>query len=184
MASIACLGWGSLVWDPRELSIQRCWFDDGPLVRVEFARESNDGRVTLVLEPSGWPVRSLWALIDAEDLEAARRDLGSREGIGEKRWPDLIGSWPGDSPACILGLEEWARARKLDGVVWTALGPNFGEDGKSLENQVLGHLQSLSGTKREKAERYVRRAPRQIDTRVRRRVEERLKWFPSDGDGA
>ena len=183
MASIACLGWGSLVWDPRGLPIQRYWFDDGPLVRVEFARESNDGRVTLVLDPSARPVRSLWALMDAEDVERARRDLGSREEIPERRWSDLIGAWPGDSPACILGLEEWARARNLDGVVWTALGSNFHEEGKSLENQVLRHLQSLCGTKRDEAERYVRRAPKQIDTMVRRRIEAKLKWFPSETDG-
>ena len=183
VANIACLGWGSLVWDPRELPIRRPWLDDGPLVRVEFARESNDGRVTLVLHPSARPVRSLWALMDAEDVEAARRHLGRREQIPERRWADLIVAWPEDSSPCILGLEEWARARKLDGVVWTALGSNFDEEGKSLETQVLRHLQSLCGTKRDEAQRYVRRAPRQIDTVVRQRIEAKLGWLPSDADG-
>ena len=183
MANIACLGWGSLVWDPRDLPVRGPWLDDGPLVCVEFARESNDGRVTLVLDPSARPVRSLWALIDAEDVEAARHHLGSREQIPEIRWPDLIGAWPGDSHACILGLEEWARARKLDGVVWTALGSTFHEEDRSLETQVLRHLQSLCGTKREKAKQYIQRAPMQIDTVIRQRIEEKLSWLPSDADG-
>ena len=183
MANIACLGWGSLVWDPRDLPVRGPWLDDGPLVRVEFARESNDGRVTLVLDPSVRPVRSLWALMDAEDVEAARRHLGRREQIPERRWPDLIGAWPEDSSPCILGLEEWARARKLDAVVWTALGANFDEKCKSLEDQVLSHLRLLFESKRDEAERYIRRAPRQIDTRVRRRIEAELKWSASDADG-
>ena len=174
---------GSLVWDLRELPIRRPWLDDGPPVRVEFARESNDGRVTLVLDPSARPVRSLWAFRDATVVEAARRHLGRGEQIPKRRWPDLIGAWPGESRACMLGLKEWARARKLDSVVWTALGSTLRVEGTSFETQVLRHVQSLCETKRDEAERYVRRAPGEIDTVVRQRIEEELKWLASDADG-
>ena len=121
--------------------------------------------------------------MDAENVETARRDLGSREGIREHRWPDLIGAWPEGSSTCILGLEEWAQARKLDAVVWTALGSNFDKNGDPLEDQVLGHLQSLCESKRHEAEQYIRRAPSQIDTDVRRRIAKDLKWLTWDADG-
>ena len=181
MANIACLGWGSLIWDPRGLPIQRYWFDDGPLVRVEFARRSGDERVTLVLHREAQPVRSLWALMDADSIEMARQHLGSREGIPTKRWRDSIGAWPESTPDGIVGLDDWARAKQLDAVVWTALGSNF-KEGQSLENQVIEHLQSLVGSKRDAAERYIRRAPRQVDTEVRRRIEARLQWVAVDAD--
>ena len=180
--NIACLGWGSLIWDPRNLPVKQSWSDDGPLIPVEFARQSKDDRITLVISPDARPVRSLWTLMDSDCLEVAIKQLKRREGTTK----DNIGSWSKgqDSPAEIPKLSEWARARNLDSVIWTALPPGLKGDGTrqpSVE-EVLKHLRALSGTTRDNAKQYIRRAPRQIDTAYRRRIEAELQWLPIAGD--
>lgn len=159
MAQIACLGWGSLVWDPRELSIRSAWFEDGPFIAVDFLRQSKDGRMTLVLDNSATPVRSLWAQMDA------------------------TGSWSVGSPSPVhmVDLDAWAQARGVQHVVWTALTAKFGgEDRTPGEQEILGYLRGLTGAARDNAERYIRRAPRQIDTPLRRRIVAELNWSPID----
>lgn len=183
MTNIACLGWGSLIWDPRNLPIQRYWFNDGPLIPVEFARQSADGRITLVISPATRPVRSLWALMDSDCLEDAKKHLQLREGTKN---PEHIGNWSKgqESPREIPNLSKWARVRNIDSVIWTKLPPNFndGDNGKPRVEDVLRYLRELTGTARDAAEKYIRRAPRQIDTAYRRRIEAELQWLPKAGD--
>ena len=179
MSVIACLGWGSLIWDSRGLPIQRNWFDDGPLIHVEFARKSQDGRISLVLTVTEKPVMSLWAVMDTTDITTAREALRKREGCNS----DAIGSWViGEpSPKLVLGLPEWTQARSIDAVVWTALPPEFaGGEAAPTEGDVVRYLSQLTGPVRDTAERYVRYAPRQIDTAYRRRIEAVLHWTPTD----
>lgn len=180
MALIACLGWGSLVWDPRELPIQRQWFSDGPFVPVEFARKSDDGRITLVLEASALLVRSLWAVMDCADLDSARHALRKREGIAESKVCE-IGTWTvGDiDPPRISSLQQWAASRGVQSVIWTDLPPKFGtQTNPPTDDQVIEYLRGLVGARLHNAERYIRLAPRQIDTRYRRRIEATLHWTP------
>ncbi len=179
-APIACLGWGSLVWDPRDLPIHRQWFEDGPLVRAEFLRESKDKRITLVLHKDASFVRSLWALMRVASLAEAREKLALREGIKDTRVTQDIGTWSQGSPEvpCIVGLTAWAASRGIEHVVWTDLPPKFADTVNRVptEDEVVKHLASLKGPTRDVAEQYIRRTPRQVDTLYRRAIEAKLGW--------
>ncbi len=176
MTRIAVLGWGSLVWDARELPIQREWFKDGPLVQVEFARQSRDKRITLVLEKNSPAVRTLWAVMDCTNMEDATESLWNREGRPKR---EHICKWSkGErSPDLIHGLEAWIQSRSIEEVIWTGLPPTFNDtENESMLEQILKHLNDLSGAERDNAERYVRKTPRQIDTPYRRMIESSLGW--------
>ena len=183
MTIIACLGWGSLVWDPRELPIQRTWFKDGPFVPVEFARQSDDGRITLVLARTASPVRALWAVLDTTEIKVARKGLRERERIVQKNESKHIDSWSAGqpSPELLPGLPAWAHSRGVHHVVWTALPPKFGDiEQMPTQEQVVQYLGNRTGAQRYNAERYIRFAPKQIDTAYRRDIEATLQWTARD----
>jgi len=183
---IACLGWGSLIWDPRELPIQRTWFKDGPMVQVEFARESSGGRITLVLVPETVSTRSLWAVMDIGELDDAKKKLRERENISIEKYPNGIGSWEkGEpNPETISDLTEWTTHNGVEAVIWTALPPKSPKTKKDgdvpSEEDVVSHLKTLVGRPRDTAEEYIRRAPRQIDTSYRRKIEAEFGWTPEE----
>jgi len=144
-------------------------------------RQSDDGRITLVLDDVASPVRSLWAVMDDSDLGAAREALRKRERIPGNN-STHIGSWSqGDNaPELILDLPEWVASRGVRSVIWSALPSKFeGKNGQTPTcEQVLRYLSGLTGALRDAAERYVSLAPRQIDTLYRRRIEAVLQWTP------
>ena len=178
---IACLGWGSLIWNPESLLIIREWFQDGPILPIEFARQSNDGRLTLVITENAQPVRTLWALMATTDLEIAKKSLLVREKINENNLNTFIGCIKADentTDKTALIIKEWAIKLKLDAVIWTNLPPKF----NSINNQepsleeAIEYLNSLDINKRTTAEEYIRKTPKQIDTSFRRKFELEFGW--------
>lgn len=178
--NIACLGWGSLVWDPCKFVTRGGWLCDGPSVPVEFKRKSADGCITLVIDSDAVRVQVLWSLMPCDDLEQAIDALRNREGLTSKSWRRHIGIWQPstDEPQTIPGLKSWAKDRGLDAVIWTALPAKLDNLSSPSSIQVVQYLKALSGPERQRAERYVRCAPRQIDTQYRREIEAVLGWLP------
>jgi hypothetical protein len=180
--AIACLGWGSLIWDPRLLRVRRPWFVDGPLLPIEFARQSNDGRITLVLVPGRVAlVRSLWALMSVNLLDDALESLRKRENIPEKNAADHVAHWAKGMAAEGIAdrVKSWAEGLGLDAVIWTNLPPKFNQtEDVPSSDQVLAYLRSLDDNSKRNAERYIRLAPPQIDTEYRRNIERDLGWGP------
>lgn len=170
---IACLGWGSLVWNPGDLPLRSQWHSDGPLIRVEFVRQSggDTGRITLVILPSAEEVTSLWAEMDIDDPEAAKESLRIREGRPHRHH---IGLWRRGQidPSSLPGLAEWAASREIHAVVWTDLPPKFqGQEGRVLSvGEVVTYLQALPEEAKTVAIEYIQRAPEQIDTVYRREI--------------
>lgn len=179
--TVACLAWGSLVWNPGELPIDGRWHSDGPGVQVEYLRQSKDGRLTLVLEASASIVPALWARMQSNDLPSAVTALAARENIGPKSTPKFIGSWSKGQtePDLVHGLADWAYTNDIEHVIWTALPPFFdGQQVTATKEQALSYLRGLSGEAKEKSEQYVRMTPSQVRTRYRRVIEETLHWVP------
>jgi hypothetical protein len=118
--------------------------------------------------------------MDTTDVYAAKNALCQREGTQIKD----IAHWEAAEkrPSAIPGLPEWALARGVDAVIWTALPSKFeGKNNRTPQmDEVVAYLRKLAGSMRDNAERYVRLAPRQIDTTYRRKIEAELGWTPLD----
>lgn len=178
---IACLGWGSLIWRPEGLLIQRQWFLDGPMLPIEFARQSNDGRLTLVIKKDAMLVRTLWANMATTDIELAKTSLQIREGISDNRreqWIASVTAKEKTTDSIKQLIQNWAINLDIDAVIWTNLPPKFNDtvDVSPTLIQATQYLCTLDINSRNNAANYIRRAPKQIDTEYRREFEKLWGW--------
>lgn len=178
---IAVIGWGSLIWEPKELDVEPTWHTDGPMLPVEFARVSSRNRLTLVLRDNVPLQPTLWALSHKNTLLEAIKDLAKREETPDSN----IGRWPcqqtgGECKKRVLSIiAEWACHHTLDGVVWTALGPKKPSEGKGVatDQELIEYLHGLvEHDKAAAAKEYVEKAPSQIQTPLRARIGRELGW--------
>lgn len=179
---IVVLGWGSLVWGPRNLRIDGEWHTDGPSLPIEFAGVSKDGRLTLVLFPSAEKVQVLWNYMNTGDLGEAIENLKKRE----RTRTECIGFVEINNgsyrcnviPDITSDIKQWAKEKSIDAVIWTDLPSNFTEKTKQefTDNNVIRYLENLPPEAKEKAKEYIKRTPHQVQTRMRKVIEERLGW--------
>lgn len=63
---IACLGWGSLVWNPGDLPLSGEWEKDGRHCQLSLRVNWVANRIMLVIADVPEAVTSLWALLKAD----------------------------------------------------------------------------------------------------------------------
>jgi hypothetical protein len=181
---IAVLGWGSLIWSPRNLRIKTKWRSDGPRLPIEFARISRDGRVTLVILPRAKKQAVYWALSAFDDLGKARQNLKEREGSESKdiHWFTAKGETAADIPETVIrSVRSWLRShQQVNAVIWTGLTTNWQEKRgqKFASKDAVRYLKELkpdrdgAETTFNRAQEYVKNAPSLIQTRVRRAMQQ------------
>lgn len=176
---IAILGWGSLIWQPKELKYDKAfgWKQDGPFLPIEFARISKNGRLTLVITPNGTQVQILYALSDYRTIEEAVLDLAVREGSGRKSigyYNKQKDEFSPDDFKYKTEIKDWIVQTDFDAVIWTNLGENW----KEKTDDRIEYLKNLTGESKSLAEEYIRKTPEQIRTNYREQIEKELKWVP------
>lgn len=173
---IACIGWGSLIWRPETLLIHRKWYEDGPVLPVEFARQSRDGRLTLVILKNSKPVRTMWALMLTDNLEEAKKSLLDRESIPENKMEEYIGVIKSDDETkdeISQTIKEWLNKLDLDAAIWTNLPPKFKKENNKAPTleEALTYLKNLKINTFQTAIEYINKTPKQIDTPYRQGIE-------------
>ncbi len=177
---IAILGWGSLIWKPEKLeyNIDFEWSEEGPILPIEFARISNDGRLTLVISDLVKEVRTLFAISTFESLEKAILNLALREGSNISTIGYYIKSNSKISPINFKhknNIKNWIEQNDyVDAVIWTNLPENW--KAKTKFHDRIEYLLSLDEKASKTAEEYIRKTPEQINTELRSEIEEKLNW--------
>jgi hypothetical protein len=184
---IAILGWGSLIWDSQTLEIEKIlegngWFSDGPMLPIEFARISNDGRLTLVIVEGKKEVQTLYVISKFKELDHAILDLSIRESCGRNKIGCFVKSDGKFYSKSNIhnNIESWIkRKNEIEAVIWTDLQMNFKEKiGVELSvKNAINYLRNLPADVKVKAEQYIRETPSAIDTILRRSFEKELKWL-------
>jgi hypothetical protein len=182
---IAAIGWGSVLWRPGELTLLTGrWHKDGPTLPIEFARRSQgEKRLTLAIAPvHGVPVPTYWALSAARALPDARENLRVRESTPYLKNIFAVENggvyWGRDrDPEVRVAILGWLdQQADLDAAIWTGLKANWPEGEDLNFGTVDRYIRAQSTLNRAGIKNYVRRAPAQVNTPIRRKLEERLGW--------
>lgn len=188
---IAILGWGSLIWNPGNLEIdktqgQNGWLSDGPMLPIEFARISQDGRLTLVIDPDVEELQTLYSISRFEELDHAILNLAVREGCGRNKIGHFLKDDNELSPDDFQfgqTIKHWIEEKEtIEAVIWTNLSPKLwykNKEGDIVDvpkDCLVSYLEGLPQNKQAIAEEYIRRAPVIVETSIRKEIEMKRKW--------
>lgn len=175
---IAIIAWGSLIWNAETLDYDRelGWSSSGPILPVEFARISKNGRLTLVITENGTLVQTFYAISSYADLRSAVANIKDREGTIEKYIGCFIKSdntvFPKDFPYA-ENISKWSRNLEIDAVIWT----NLPEKWQDVTDDRIDYLKNLPAEKKADAKKYIINTPKEITTKLRSEIEKKLEWF-------
>jgi hypothetical protein len=178
---IAVLGWGSLLWDPRELHLASPFEPTGPNLPIEFCRISKNHRLTLIIdEDYGTLCQTYAATSGFDDLDAAIENLAKREEMSRSAEVGFVEAAGQERsrlaaerhPHAVETIADWALHAGYDAAIWTALDNHFQrETGEPFSvNAAMRFLEALEQNDPPAFARaldYIRRAPAATQTPVR-----------------
>jgi hypothetical protein len=178
---IAILGWGSLVWDPRELQLAAPFELAGPNLPIEFCSVSKNQRLTLIIDEAFGTLCQTYAASSAcTELDAAIDNLRLREGMSsaadvgfvEIATQERSRMATGRHPHAVETIADWAINSGYDAAIWTALDSHFESRTKepfsvNAAMRFLENLELHDGEAFARALEYIRRAPAATQTPVR-----------------
>ncbi|SEP97383.1 hypothetical protein [Flavobacterium urocaniciphilum] len=186
----AILGWGSLIWDPKDLDYnkQLGWIYDGPNLPIEFARISKNGRLTLVITENGTFNKTFYTFANMKlTFEETIENLRKREGCNKKD----IGFYKAETDEFHSEdfkykeeIRNWSNEKKIKNIIWTDLPEKWSYKNENDETinvnpkERIEYLKNLTGEKKELAEEYIIKSPIEIQTLYRKQIEEELLWLP------
>ncbi|MGE0010300.1 MAG: hypothetical protein AB7F19_07255 [Candidatus Babeliales bacterium] len=175
---IAILAFGSLVENPGNLPLkERDGFksngQQGPGMRIEYARKSNDGRLTLVVAPgiNARELKSYFATFNGNNVNDAiaalreregtiadnigyinllnrtyrRKDFNGNTGAIEVKKGQIGDNYYQQNPM-LQRIMAWAQAHNYTAVIWTDLPPTFTKTtfNRNALQEHLAHLDLLA----------------------------------------
>lgn len=174
---IAVIGWGSLVHSPRgqrpidhALLLRGAWHSDGPILPLEFSRVSDDGPLTLVVDPTNGAPCSCHHAESAEMmLPQAIEELRLRERMKSGKKIGFVERSASARTPEDRTVSDWLATTDYNAAIWTALQPNFLERRQEpvSVNAAKRYLEGLGNPIRTEAYRYLVEAPDGIDTPLR-----------------
>lgn len=174
---IVCIGWGSLIWDQGDLKTKGNWNNNGPKLPIEFARQSQNGRITLVIEENAAPLTTLWILMDTNSISEACESLMKREGTAS-RHIHYISNKMEPKNSIQKTILSWLESKDLDCAIWTGLPPKFNKEDFLVPTvpELFDYFDNLTNDTLELVKEYIIKTPKQIDTKVRQEIEKRYDW--------